>query len=130
MACDQGYVWMYPIVCYSSCTATTFLKLLNKKKYLSDKALLLSVCPLTVGGWLVWGRDVRDKFYEYLPPVHQKGVGYVGRGLSYKLASHPFKSFCEVNLNLYKLSRLVSLFAGFSFNLVSVSMYVKSLALV
>ena len=69
-------------MCSSSCTATAFLKFLNQQNYLSDEALLLSVYPLTVGGKLVCGRDVQDKFYEYLPPDRQKGVGYVRRGLS------------------------------------------------
>lgn len=61
--------------------------------------------------------------------ITRREWGMSGRDLSYKLASHPFKILCEANLNLYKLSCLVSLFAGFSFNLVSVNMHVKSLAL-
>ena len=53
-------------------SATLFLDYLAKEGCFSDKALLLSVNPLKVGG-----RNVQNKFSEYVPPDSQKGVRYV-----------------------------------------------------
>ena len=66
-------------------TATLFLENLANEGYLSDRALLLSVYPLTVGGRLVWGRKVQNCFSGYRPPDQQKGVRYVERVLIHRL---------------------------------------------
>ena len=45
------YFKLIPLYVFSACAATVFLDDITKKRCLSVNALLLSVYPLTVGGW-------------------------------------------------------------------------------
>ena len=69
------YFKLIPLYVFSACAATVFLDDITKKGCLSVNALLLSVYPLTVGGWwYLWQRNVEKHFFEYEPPNRQHGL--------------------------------------------------------
>ena len=60
---------------FSAHSATVFLDDITQKGFLSPNALLLSIYPLTVGGWwCLWWRNVENHFFEYEPPNQQHGL--------------------------------------------------------